>query len=472
MILKPASPEAMDLLMTGTLAFSRIEQAGLRIDVPYLDKAITDTRQEIKNLEKRLSSSREYKAWAKRYGNDMNLESSKQLGHVIFNVLGHKRNPYLRQPGKKKTKDDTNAAAAFEHLKLPFTQDFFHIKRLKKAVDTFLVGIRREIVDGYVHPFQDLFIAESYRSSSSKPNFHNLPVRNKQIARIIRSSVVPRLDHEFIEGDFSTQEARTIYCYNHDRVFREDVLHGDMHRDRAKELFLLTDEELGPTDKDPGKLVRYVGKNKFVFAQFYGSYFQQNAPDLWDAISLYDLRTAQGISLYEHLASKGIKWLGACDPELKPKRGTYEYHVKEVEEAMWSRYKDYAQWKKDWYAQYLREGGVNSLTGFRMEGLFRRNQILCDVNQGSAFHCLLWATIRIQRAFRKYKMKSLIVDQVHDSILVDAHKKERRAVVEIMHKYAVEDIARHWPWIIIPLQMEFEVAEPNWYEKRPLEMAA
>lgn len=469
MSLKPATKEAFSLLMRGAEAFTRIEAAGIKVDVPYLDKSIKDVTAKIGEMEQAIVEDPIYKLWVKTYGNDMKLGSRTQLGNIIFNLLGHKRNKFLGL---------TNSSAAFEHLKLPFVRHYQDVERLKKALSTNLNGLKRETVNGYVHAFQHLHTAESYRSNSTKPNLHNFPVRNKDIARIVRTSLIPRKNHVFLEPDLETHEVRISYCYNKDPKLLSDILSGDMHKDRALDLYMLTPEELGPVDREPGKTVRYIAKNKFVFAQFYGSYFAQCAPELWDAIAIYGLKRADGVSLFEHLESKGIKKLG-CIPKKgnrdkiefeDPVKGTFEYHVMEVEIKMWEEsYRVYNQWKKDWYNLYQQNGGIHTKTGFTLEGIFRRNQILCDPIQGSAFHCLLWIIIEATNIFRKRKMRTRIVNQVHDSMLLDTHRNEIEDVCKIISDLVLRKLPKAWPWIIAPLGMGFDIAEDNWFEKKPLD---
>lgn len=380
-MLKPATNEAVQLLLRGAIAFAQMEATGIRIDESYLDKAILEVKDSIVQMEEELRQAREFKLWQKHYGNQTNLRSRPQLGHILFNLCGHKRNPHMRDKDSWK---DKNNESAFEHLSLPFARLYFGLEKLKKALKTNLLGIKREVVNGYIHPFFDLHTAESYRSSSSSPNFHNMPVRIRNIAQIVRACVIPRSGCCLIEADYGSQEVRVACCYNKDPKLRDYITGGgDMHKDRALELYILTEGELGDISKDSGKMVRYAAKNLFVFAEFYGSYFAQCAPMLWEGIARLGLKRSDGVSLYKHLRRKGIKSLGACDPTQDVEEGTYEAVVRNVERKMWGEvFTVYDQWKRDWWELYQAQGGVNTLTGFRMEGVFDRNQILCDPIQG------------------------------------------------------------------------------------------
>jgi DNA polymerase-1 len=431
-----------------------------------LKDTIKQVDKDVKIKQKSIKHTKEYKVWEKMYGRRMNLNAPAQLGNAIFEGCGYKRNPYMGQ---------TNSEGAFEHIKdkSKFIQDYFEIKKLDLTARKFLNNVKRELVGQYLRPDFGLLFTESYRSSCRNPNLQNFPVRIKWLSELIRSIIIPRKNHVLLEVDYSAQEVRVSCCYHKDPVLIKDTVGGgDLHKRRAMQLYKLTEEELGSIDVNPGKNIRYCGKNKFVFPGFYGSYHKLMAPDLWEAIAQMHLETAQGVSLFKHLRKHGIKSLGDCDPKEEAIKGTFEYHVKEVEQHQWEQeFVVYNQWKKDWWEYYLKHGGINTLTGFRQYGVFRRNQILCDAIQGSAFHCLLYGLITLQEEMMEKNMKSLIVNEVHDSLLFDAHKSEVDDLIELVQKHLIKGVAKHWKWIIVPLQVEFEIAENDWFHKEKLKVA-
>jgi len=147
--------------------------------------------------------------------------------------------------------------------------------------------------------------------------------------------------------------------------------------------------------------------------------------------------------------------------------------LKEVEDDFWNnRFRVYGQWKKDWWEAFIRKGYFDTLTGFRIGGYLNRKECINYPVQGTAFHWLLWSLIRIQKLLNKYKMKSLIIGQIHDSIVGDVHKKERQNYLEICRQVMTVDVRKHWPWIIVPLSIEAEVAplNGNWYEKEEVKI--
>jgi len=101
-------------------------------------------------------------------------------------------------------------------------------------------------------------------------------------------------------------------------------------------------------------------------------------------------------------------------------------------------------------------------------GVYRRNEVINLPVQGSAFHCLLWSVIRLHRWLNQQKMESLIVGQIHDSMLLDMVVDEFQTVLHQAQTIMTEEVRAYWPWIITPLEIEIEVGERNWYEKKEI----
>lgn len=112
------------------------------------------------------------------------------------------------------------------------------------------------------------------------------------------------------------------------------------------------------------------------------------------------------------------------------------------------------------------------LSGFRCAGVFGKKEICNYPIQGTAFHCLLWSLIQLDRWLAKNKMRTLIVGQIHDSMLLDVDARELPDVVGRITEIITSDLPRHWPWIIVPLTVEMEGSYENWWSKKPLEIAA
>lgn len=475
----PITNSAYELLHNGCIALSQVEANGIRIDVDYLNRMIADTTIKVKKLSDELKSDKIYKTWKKIYGQDTNVGSREQLGDILFNHLGYK-SVALTDTGRHKTDK-----GALDTLDEPFVKNVLEIERLKKANSTYLKGILKETVDGYLHPVFNLHLVQTFRSSSDSPNFQNIPIRNPETAKLIRPAIISRNDHQIVEVDYSGIEVHGAAWYHKDPVMlkylsnkQEDKFGNplkDMHRDMARQCYMLPKEELywkkDKADTKRIKVIRYCGKNMFVFPQFYGDYYIDCAKALWDAIGQMKLTTRDGVSLYAHLEQKGVSKLGLCNPEKDPRSGTFEKHIQDVEYDFWNnRFTVYNKWRKNWYYQYKDRGWFDNLTGFRFSGHFKRNEVINYPVQSVAFHCLLWSLIRLQKLLKKYNMKSLIVGQIHDSIVADVHKQELKTYLKLCQQVMIDDIKKHWKFICTPIDIEAEVApvNGNWHLKEKM----
>jgi len=431
----------------GAIALAAIESNGMRIDVPYLEKMQKVAAGKTRNITEKLKSSDVWQVWTKHYAGKANLGSRVQLGHVLFNLMG------LECVRRTKTGRPGTAEQDLEAADHPFLVDYLRMGKLGKLQSTYLTGIRREVEDdGFLHPFFNLHLVSSYRSSSDSPNFQNIPSRDPEFARVIRRAFIPREGHVLVEVDYSALEVHLGCPYHQDPVMiRYLETKHDFHKDAAAQCFML------PLDQVT-KMTRYVGKNGFVFPEFYGSYFANIAPAMWKMIDKHKLQTADGISVTQHLKDKGVD-----------NYSKFEDHISQVEEKFWGEtFKRYDQWRQWWWERYLQRGWFRYKTGFVVRGNYRRNQVSNLVIQGSSFHCLLWSLTQLQRWLQKNKLKSKIVGQIHDSIIMDAHRAELQDVVAKAVQISTQDIRQHWKWIVTPLEVEVEVGEENWWDKRPL----
>jgi DNA polymerase-1 len=272
--------------MEGILTLSKIEHNGFRIDIDYLTKAIQETDQKIKEQERILKDDPIYEQWRRWKGTETKLGSREQLGHVLYNILGFPVAEWCELSRRPKV-DETTLGL----IDLPFARNYIRLEKLKKIRNTYLGGIQREVVDGYLHPSIHLHTATSFRSSMSNPNLQNVSVRNKEANGIIRRAFIPREGRRLIEIDFSGVEVKGSACVTHDPVLIRYIEDSstDMHRDMAMECYMV---DRGYFNEFPAeaKDVRYVTKNSFVFPQFYGEYYVRCAAAMWKQIQKMNLK--------------------------------------------------------------------------------------------------------------------------------------------------------------------------------------
>lgn len=455
-VAQPSTPEAYQLLNEGALAFSAMEAAGIRIDLAYLDRTIEETKGRIAKIEAKLKGMDEFALQRKRFGQEANLTSRPQLAKVLFEDMG------LECTKKTKTGRPQLDEDALLATGLNYCRGLLKLEKLNKLHGTYLTGVRREVEpDGFMHPGFNLHTVQTYRGSGSDPNFQNIPIRNKEIGELIRRAFVPRDGHVLVETDFGGHEVRVACNVCQDPVLIRDATEGDMHRDWAAKCWGISENEVT-------KEIRFFGKNGFVFPQFYGDFHKSIAPVLWEQRVL---KTKSGTCLEDHLnMAMGIAELGDCDYDSKARQGTFEHHLSQVEREFWDdRYVVYRDWRKMRVAQYRRQGWFDLPTGFVCSGVYAKNQVLNYPIQGAAFHCLLWTVIQLMREIKRKKMRSVVVGQIHDSVVADVHRSELDDYVEMVTRIAQQDIMRAWKWITVPLVIEAEWSETNWWEKRSYE---
>ena len=323
--------DAYNLFHEGSIALAQVEANGIHIDLNFLTSARDKLRERIKSLYERLREDKIIEIWRRTYGNRMNLGSREQLGRILFEKLQY---PSIEVTASGRPKSDENS---LKRIKLPFVKRYLLWEKLKRVNGTFLAGIERETIDSYLHPFfhlagggySDKGGARSYRSSSSDPNFHNLPVRNKELSGYIRPCFIPRSGRMLVEMDYSGIEVRMAASITKDPVLLDYINDPtkDMHLDMAAECYYIKKSQVTED-------MRYCGKNSFVFPEFYGAYYLDCARALWRAIDEYKMEV-EGNPLKEHLKRKGITKLGKCDRKQKPIEGTFEYHIQQVERGFW-----------------------------------------------------------------------------------------------------------------------------------------
>ena len=458
----PYSPEAYQLFHEGTIALAQLETNGMRVDTKYLDRAMKKTLKRVARLEAKLADSEVMKLWRKTFRTKMNTQSTDQLGKILFDIMGYDC-PHLTKTGKYSTSEDTLAT-----IDDPFVNDYLKIKKLQKAHGTFLSGIKREVVDGYIHPSFNLQFPKTFRSSSDSPNFQNLPVRQPEIKELVRRAIRAREHHRLVEIDYGGVEVCVAACYHLDPSMINYIKDPDtdMHRDMAMKCFMLPQKEV--TD-----IIRYCGKNMFVFPQFYGAYWLDCAAEMWKNLTVLNLVTTSGKNLKKHLAEKGIKELGDQNRKGSPRLGTFEAHIQKIEKWFWEkRFPVYAKWKKAWYEAYKRKGWFLTKTGFICQGHMKKNEVINYGVQGSAFHILLLALILIQKEINKRGMKTKLTCQIHDSLIADVPENELEDYLKLAKKIMIKKIPKRYSWIIVPLTIDAEITPVggSWVDKQKIEI--
>lgn len=453
----PDLSRAYDLFHQGTLDLFRGEQHGLRVDEDLLFIQKNKVGDEIKRLEDEFYSTAFFRHWNHFSSGNININSNDQLANFLYK--GKSIEP-LRFTDKGKGATDEEA---LQMLNIPELNTLLKIRKLKKIKETYLEGYDREQVRGILHPFFNLHNVTTYRSSSDSPNFQNIPKRDEEAKKIIRSVLFARPGNLLMEVDFSGLEVSIAACYHKDPVMIDYLVHKkDMHGDMARQIFCLS--EFDKHVKEYAKL-RYTAKNGFVFSQFYGDYYKNNAYRICQIIELPTIRRWKGTEgvklpdgtpISQHLAANKIKGFDDfCE------------HLKFIEKDFWgNRFRVYGRWKEKWWNEYLINGYVESFTGFRFNGVMRKNEVINYPVQGAAFHCLLWSYSRLNRIIKKKKYQSRIIGQIHDAMVIDVVPEELMELSRDIKLITTRELAETWDWINVPLDIEAEISKPggSWAE--------
>ena len=447
---------AYNFFMRGNEQMAIIQLNGINMDSIYYQKAEKNLEKKIKELKHGLENGREAEMFHKMFGRPIKITSNQDLGKLFYEVLG--KDPVYTAKGGYKTDKMT-----LEGLNLPYVKNLQKMKKYEKAKGTYLGQFAREIFRTKMYPFWDLNIPVSYRSSSSKPNFQNIPKRDAEIKAIIRMGIVPKKGCVLSEIDFSGAEVITSATYHKDPTFINYLVDPttDMHRDNATDLLMLPPDMLeNPKytreQKKKIKKIRFFAKNNWTFAQFYGDWFGSCAPMFWENVVEADLELPNGMTCREWLEEKGIYELGEVK-DGTPTEGSFMEHCAHVQEKMWNeRFPVYTQWKKDIVEKYREHGFIPNHFGFRFSGYMSDNQCTNFPIQSASFHMLVHTLIKVQEFINKNNLKTKIVGQIHDSIISNVPEDEIKFYHAGVNKI-VKGLMKEFKWLIIPMEIEAEI---------------
>jgi len=398
------------LFMDAAKELWHAHKTGIRLDEKALETAFNDS---YKNRDLALHKIYAH-SWVQKWKRGMwDITKNQHLKDIIEQNTGIKMEK-LEEEDLKKVPGD-------------FCKLVLDYRKNEKLRGTYLEQFKRENSNGVIHPQYHLHKVVTFRTSSSNPNFQNIPKRNYEMQKVIRGVLFPTKGNAIFEWDYKGVEVAISACYNKD----PELLHylnepgTDMHRDTAAVLFK---KKAADVSKDE----RQIAKNKFVFPIFYGATFVSMALNLWE--SLNDTQKQQ---------------IGVKDFD------KFQEHVKFVESDWWNRrFPVYNKWRQKVYKQFIKDGYIDYYTGFRALAPSSFTELVNKPIQGSACHCLLWAMTRIGKRIRELSGRSNLIGQIHDSMIGDIHPDEENACNEIVREEGIINLRKEWKWIIAPLEIE------------------
>jgi DNA polymerase-1 len=353
-------------------------------------------------------------------GAEFNINSPKQLGQVLFEELN--------LPVMKKTKTGYSTdVEVLEKLKNqhPVIQKIIEYRQLTKLNSTYVEGLLN-VVDketGRVHSSFKQTIASTGRISSTDPNLQNIPVKTDE-GRELRKIFVHEDDYILIDADYSQIELRVLAHLSDDKNLIEAFRLGeDIHTKTASQVFHVPKDEVTSTMRGRAKAVN--------FGIVYGISDYGLSRDL----DIPRKESKQYIENYLNFFS-GVK--------------TYMDDI-------------IRKGKKDGYVETIlgRRRYIPELSSrnFNIRAFGERLALNTPV-QGTAADIIKKAMINVDRELRKKNMKSRLILQVHDELIVEAYKNE----VEEVKRILKEEMENAVP-LKVPVSVDLNIGE-TWYDTK------
>ena len=400
--------ETMEFPLISVLG--KMEKAGVAIDIDHL-------RNMSKELERQLDTlTREIHKLA---GEPFNINSTQQLGDVLFNKL--------KLPTARKTKTGYSTdVGVLETLRNehPIVEHLLEYRQLSKLKSTYVDALPALINPrtGRVHTSFNQTIAATGRLSSSDPNLQNIPIRT-EIGRSIREAFVPgEGDSLMMSADYSQIELRVMAHISGDEGLSEAFRNKeDIHTTTAAKVFGVAHEEVSREMRRKAKEVN--------FGIMYG-------------IGPFGLSTRLEITQTE---------------------------AKEIIARYFERFPKVKQYINDTIGAARERGYVETLLGRRRylpdlnshNNNLRQNAERQAINmpiQGTAADMIKLAMINIDRAFAKARLKTLMILQVHDELVFELKRDEEEKVRSLVTKHMQESLKLN-----VPIEVEIGVGK-NWLE--------
>ena len=354
-------------------------------------------------------------------GETFNINSPKQLGVILFEKL--------QLPVIKKTKTgystDSSVLDALRD-KHPMIDKILHFRALKKLISTYLDGLEPLIVPetGRIYTHFNQMVTSTGRLSSSDPNLQNIPIRTEQ-GRKIRSLFVPGEGYDYIvSGDYSQIELRLLAHLSQDPTMIDGFKKGqDIHRRTASEVFGIPLDEVTPEERSHAKAVN--------FGIIYG---------------ISDFGLARNISISRQKA-------------------------KEYIDSYFARYNTVHDYMNGLIASAKESGMAVTMFGRRRalpeinsknftRRSFAERTAMNTPIQGSAADIIKLAMNAVQDELEKRHLKSQLLVQVHDELVLEVPAGEKDEVEQLL-----KDTMEHIVDLSVPLVVDIH-SGVNWEEAK------
>lgn len=387
-----------------------MEQCGVRVEADELKAYGEKLGVRIHELEQEIYEEAD---------EIFNINSPKQLGVILFEKMG-------LQGGRKTKTGYSTAADVLEKLapEYPIVAKILEYRQMAKLKSTYVDGLAGFIqADGRIHGKFHQTITATGRLSSAEPNLQNIPVR-MELGRLIRKVFIPEDGFVFVDADYSQIELRILaHCSGDDMLINAYRQAQDIHRITASQVFHVPFDEVTDLQRRNAKAVN--------FGIVYG-------------ISSFGL--SQDLSISRKEAAEYIDQYFLTYPGIKTFLDNTVASAREhgYVETLFGRRRPMPELKSSNY----------------MQRSFGERVAMNAPIQGTAADIIKVAMIGVSRRLKEKQMKSRLVLQVHDELLIETYIPELEQVEEIL-KEEMERAAD----LKVPLLVDMHTGN-NWYEAK------
>jgi DNA polymerase-1 len=391
-------------------AIMEMEYEGIRVDSAALNDFAAQLSRQMTELEKYMCQAA---------GKEFNVNSARQLGEVLFDVLKICENPKKTRTGQYATDEQTLLTLAPEH---EVVRKLLEYRAAAKLKSTYADALPQAIwpKTGRIHTTYNQVATATGRLNSVNPNLQNIPIKS-ELGQEIRKAFVPRdRDHVLLSADYSQIELRIIAALSREAGLLEAFRTGeDVHTATAAKVYGVALSQVTPAMRSKAKMVNYgiaYGISAFGLAQ------RLNIP------------RREGAEIIEQY--------------FKQFAGIRKYMDDTIAFAREHGYVETVTGRR----RYLRD--VRSSNG-TVRAAAERNAINAPI-QGTAADMIKLAMIAIHDELTKRKLKTRMLLQVHDELVFDLFKREEKEVLPL-----VEEKMKSAIQLDVPIEVEMGTGE-NW----------
>lgn len=364
-----------------------MESTGMKLDKSVLDMVGAELDNKINSLETSIY---------KHADREFNIKSPKQLGVVLFEEMA------IQYPAKAKKKNGYSTSVdILEKLKTdnPIINEVLDYRKATKLKSTYIDGLSILIAkDGRIHPHFNQTVAATGRISCTEPNLQNIPIRDDYGRNIRKAFVTTDDDHIFIGADYSQIELRILAALSGDPVLIEAFNNGDdIHKITASRVFNIPFNEVTSLDRSKAKAVNF------------GVIYGMSGFGLSEELMISRAEAQRYIDDYfeKHQAVKTYLYTQIKIGEAEHKVNTIMGRIRQIPEFTSRKY---------------------------MERQLANRLAMNTPIQGSAADIIKLAMNNVYKELKTRNLKSRLVLQIHDELIIEAVNDEIDIVKELLSR--------------------------------------